>query len=435
MASSAHPTPRPPPPYVNHTHSDPSSTPLSPSRSLSLSQSSSPSPPSASSSSASSSSSSSPPPIAPESASEADVSGVSVSMTTGETTTFEMKEEETYDEEEGEHPLKKKKGEKEKETEKEKEYGEYGEYEEEEEEEESSEEEKKPKKRHPFSGQDEDLTRARSPSQGPTPVTATPSTLALLRVGPRLIADSADVKVPPMRTDAVHALQNLEKVRWNWNVGEFRKHVLKARRALLGEFVGTALLVWFVCGAVVSEVFRQPSIIPAGTVFAVAVSSLVFALWNISGGQLNPAVTLALASTGRISLISGIAFILVQLLGCALGAGLLYLTFPETAASSVHYGATHLGNLSWELDGIIYTATVEAWQGLLVEIIATFTLVFVTFCVADIQGDSKHMGKLAPLAIGLSVFCGVAVAGPLSGGSLNPARSLVRIYSAFHSIH
>ncbi len=125
-----------------------------------------------------------------------------------------------------------------------------------------------------------------------------------------------------------------------------------------------------------------------------AIAFLVYATANISGGHINPAVTFAAFLTKKISAARGLMFVVAQ------------LTIPDAADTNL--GAHALG------------PGVSVSTGLLMEIVVTFVLVFVIFATAV---DPGGMGNLAPLAIGLAVLVDHLVAVPITGASMNPARS------------
>ena len=138
----------------------------------------------------------------------------------------------------------------------------------------------------------------------------------------------------------------------------------------------------------------------------VAIAFLVYATANISGGHLNPAVTFAAFLTKKISAARGLMFVVAQLGGAVVGALLLLATIP--GAVDTNLGAHALG------------PDVSVGMGLLMEIVITFALVFVIFATAV---DPRGMGNLAPLAIGLTVLVDHLLAVPITGASMNPARS------------
>jgi aquaporin TIP len=136
----------------------------------------------------------------------------------------------------------------------------------------------------------------------------------------------------------------------------------------------------------------------------IAIMLLVTATANISGGHINPAVTISMIITKNITITKGVIYIICQLAGGTLGALTLCWLMPEAG----NLGSHGLG------------AGITAFQGLVTEIILTFALVFVIFASAV---DPRGLGKLAPIAIGLTVMADHLVGVPLTGASMNPARS------------
>ena len=139
--------------------------------------------------------------------------------------------------------------------------------------------------------------------------------------------------------------------------------------------------------------------------FGFIVAVVVAATGRLSGAHINPAVTFAALITGRIKPIRGLLYIGGQLGGAAIGALLIVAVVPGDGGS---LGATSLGS------------NVGSGAGLLTEIILTFALVFVIFGTAV---DPKGPNSLAPVVIGLTVAVDIMIGGPLTGASMNPARS------------
>lgn len=187
---------------------------------------------------------------------------------------------------------------------------------------------------------------------------------------------------------------------------------LEAWRSALAEFIATLLFVFLGAGSViVSGGLPNGDLDPARLVaialaHGLAIAFLVYATANISGGHLNPAVTFAAFLTKKISAARGLMFVAAQLGGAVIGALLLLATIPDAADTNL--GAHALG------------PDVSVSMGLLMEIVVTFVLVFVIFATAV---DPSGMGNLAPLAIGLAVLVDHILAVPITGASMNPARS------------
>ncbi|XP_053706092.1 aquaporin-4 [Synchiropus splendidus] len=180
-------------------------------------------------------------------------------------------------------------------------------------------------------------------------------------------------------------------------------------RATLAEMIGTLVLVSAVLGASVPA----PGGAPVGPMYpAVAVGAAIVALGQcfgeISGAQVNPAVTLALLATRRLEVLQALVYISAQCLGASLGAGALYLALP------VKTNAEHFVNkVPLELN---------AAQALAAEILCTFQMVFTVFSVEE--QNRRENPVPGNLAIGFAHTAGVLIGGRFSGGSMNPARSL-----------
>jgi aquaporin Z len=136
-------------------------------------------------------------------------------------------------------------------------------------------------------------------------------------------------------------------------------------------------------------------------------SIMVTATMRISG-HLNPAVTLGFLAARRIEPLMAMLYIVAQLLGALLAAYALKALFPHDVAT-----ATRLGGQSLAVD-------VTFAQGIFAEAIATFFLVFAVFGTAV----DPHAPKVGGFAIGLTVAADILAIGPLTGASMNPARSL-----------
>jgi MIP family channel proteins len=187
---------------------------------------------------------------------------------------------------------------------------------------------------------------------------------------------------------------------------------LEAWRTTFAELVATLLFVFLGAGAVVASGTLTNGELTATRLVAIAlahglaIALLAFATANISGGHINPAVTFAALLTKKINVARGLMFMVAQLIGAVVGALLLLATIPDAADTNL--GAHALG------------PGVSVGMGLLMEIIVTFALVFVIFATAVDRGG---MGNLAPLAIGLTVLVDHLLAVPITGASMNPARS------------
>ncbi|KAK7412496.1 hypothetical protein VNO78_03960 [Psophocarpus tetragonolobus] len=175
---------------------------------------------------------------------------------------------------------------------------------------------------------------------------------------------------------------------------------------LVAELVGTYLLIFAGCASVVvnldnADIITLPGI---SIVWGLTVMVLAYSLGHISGAHFNPAVTIAHASTKRFPLKDVPAYILAQFAGSLLASGTLRLLFRGKANQFV-------GTLPTGSD----------LQAFVLEFIITFFLMFV---ISGVATDNRAIGELAGLAVGSTVLLNVLIAGPITGASMNPARSL-----------
>ncbi|KAI3828894.1 hypothetical protein L1987_03005 [Smallanthus sonchifolius] len=164
-------------------------------------------------------------------------------------------------------------------------------------------------------------------------------------------------------------------------------------KSYLAEFIATLFFVFAGVGSVIAygKLTSDAALDPTGLVaIAIAHALALFVgvsmAANISGGHLNPAVTFGLAISGNITVITGLFYWIAQCLG-----------------SIVAYGMNGL-------------------QGVVMEIIITFALVYTVYATA-VDPKKGSLGTIAPIAIGFIVGANILAAGPFSGGSMNPARS------------
>lgn len=178
----------------------------------------------------------------------------------------------------------------------------------------------------------------------------------------------------------------------------------------LAEFIGTFFLLLIGTGAIIINDLSNNALGHMGIAFAFGfiITVMIYATGHISGAHFNPAVTLAFAHVGKFEKKQIIPYILSQLLGGLSASTLLRILFGNVS---------NLGSTLPTLP----TGSNLVLVSFVFELIFTFLLMFVIMGVAT---DSRAEGSFAGLAIGLTVFLGATVAGPISGGSLNPARSI-----------
>jgi len=201
------------------------------------------------------------------------------------------------------------------------------------------------------------------------------------------------------------------------------------------------LFVFMGTGVVVATAGRYGSadggtIVAIGFAFGLAIATMVYCAANLSGGHLNPAVTIAIFAAMKMPLLQALGYIIAQVLGAMVGSALVLAVTPYDVGNSVKWGATTLAkdatwittemvNISGVLTPQVVTKTysITQTQGFFMELIMTFVLVFTIFSTAGVAADAKSVGRFAPLSIGFAVFINVMIGATFTGGSLNPARS------------
>ena len=183
-----------------------------------------------------------------------------------------------------------------------------------------------------------------------------------------------------------------------------------SQRALV-ELVGTFLFVFVGAGSVITSLLLSAGavsllIIALANGIGLAIA-ITFAM-NISGGHINPAVTIAAFVAGKIKSFDAISYIIAQVVGASIAGFLLLMLYPAAAGSAVHYGTPTVAS------------SISVLQAIALEAIMTFFLVFVVFGTAI----DKRAPKVAGFAIGLTVVVDVLAGGPLTGAAMNPARAI-----------
>jgi MIP family channel proteins len=182
--------------------------------------------------------------------------------------------------------------------------------------------------------------------------------------------------------------------------------------AYVAEFIGTFALTFFICSAVclfVSDRFTDFVVI--GLVHAFALFFLIQTLAGVSGANLNPAITIALAATRQIKPPDAVIYVVAQLAGAVAAALLVRALFSEfDNAATQNYGAPAISD---RLGG-------KVGLGMLAEFIGTF---FLVWAVAGSAVNPRANKDWAALTIGLTLGVGALVFAPLTGAALNPARA------------
>lgn len=172
---------------------------------------------------------------------------------------------------------------------------------------------------------------------------------------------------------------------------------------LVAEAIGTFCLVFAGTTAIIVD--RSGAVSPLGVslTFGLVVFAMIASLGNVSGAHINPAVTIGFYCAKRFSGRLVVPYILSQCCGAILASVVVHLLFPTDAS----LGTT-----------IPSGSAVQSWM---LEVLLTAMLMFV---ILGVSTGSREQGGTAGLAIGAVVALEALIGGPISGGSMNPARSL-----------
>ncbi|MFQ5778961.1 MAG: MIP/aquaporin family protein, partial [Terriglobia bacterium] len=179
----------------------------------------------------------------------------------------------------------------------------------------------------------------------------------------------------------------------------------------LAEFIGTLALIFIGAGSICANQFTNGGVGLVGIALAhgLTIAVMVSAVGHISGGHINPAVTFGAWVARKISTGEALVYWGAQLAGGTAGALLLTLVFAPATRQAVNLGTPALAS------------NVSFSAGVIFELVMTFFLVFVVFASAiDERGAFKMVGGFA---IGMVVTFDILAGGPLTGASMNPART------------
>ncbi len=170
------------------------------------------------------------------------------------------------------------------------------------------------------------------------------------------------------------------------------------------EYIGTFTLVFCGTGAIIVNQQTNGALGLLGIAFAfgLIITSIIYIFGSISGAHINPAVTISLAIGNLMPKNEVVGYLIAQIFGAITASTLLHILFPE----NVKLGATMPSN------GIL--------QSFIIEFIMTFFLMLTILGLAT----KKENANISGIVIGLTVTGLILLAGPISGGSFNPARSI-----------
>ncbi len=184
-------------------------------------------------------------------------------------------------------------------------------------------------------------------------------------------------------------------------------------KKMLVEALGTFFLVFAGTGAIISMAFLGTAsgysqLLVIALAHGLALAIAVTAAMAISGGHINPAVTIAMLVAKRINVSSAVMYIIAQVLGAAVATALLISIIP------LHIGAS----VGWGVPTLASSITVS--QGIAIEAVITFLLVTSVFLTAV----NPKAPKIGGLGVGLTLVALILFAGPFTGGAANPSVAL-----------
>tara|TARA_R110000787_G_scaffold286385_1_gene404548 strand:+ start:23252 stop:23941 length:690 start_codon:yes stop_codon:yes gene_type:complete len=191
---------------------------------------------------------------------------------------------------------------------------------------------------------------------------------------------------------------------------------MSATKKYFAEALGTFVLVLFGCGtAVITGGPAGVGILGISLAFGLAVVVMAYTIGPISGCHINPAISVGMLVAGKLSMKDTVGYVISQCIGAIIGAGVLYLL--ATGSGSFTMGEWALGSNGW---GAGYGAAYTMQTALLAEFVFTFLFLMVIFGTTAKAASPQMAG----LAIGLSLVLIHMVVIPITGTSVNPARSL-----------
>lgn len=182
-------------------------------------------------------------------------------------------------------------------------------------------------------------------------------------------------------------------------------------RAIVGEFFGTLIFIYLATSTALNALVNNnpgpDATLRSALTAGGALTAMIFALGHVSGGHLNPAVTLCIMIVRAIPVKIGILYWVAQLLGSISAAGLFLTSVPSTVlVEDFHLGLKPM---------------VPGLQAFLIQVLVSGFLCWVVLATGVDSNGEEPRNFLAPLPIGIAVSVGVVASGPLIGSGMNPA--------------
>jgi len=234
---------------------------------------------------------------------------------------------------------------------------------------------------------------------------------------------------------------------------EASSHAVSSKRTpmmdwVIGEFLGTFLLVFFGCGSIAAAVLlgAQVGVFQVAIVWGLGISTAIYLTGALSGAHLNPAVTLAMAVWSDFPKARVLPYVGVQLIGAIVASAVLFGIFGDSLRVYESENGIRRGEAGSEATAMIFgeyfpnpggkplneatRAKMSGGAAFFAEVVATALLVLVIFGVTDDRNSTRPQ-ILAPLTIGLMVTLLISLLGPLTMACMNPARDFgPRLFSS-----
>jgi MIP family channel proteins len=193
--------------------------------------------------------------------------------------------------------------------------------------------------------------------------------------------------------------------------------VITLPQKMAAEFVGTFTLIFIGAGSICADQYMKSGspgasgmgLLAIAAAHGLALSVMISAMGHISGGHLNPAVTIGVWVTKRIGTMEALLYWVAQLAGATAAAYLLTAIIPVDTWRAVSLGTPALA------------AGFTRTSGMILEAVLTFLLVWAVFATA--VDERGAFGKIAGFGIGLTVMMDILIGGPFTGAAMNPARA------------
>jgi glycerol uptake facilitator protein len=204
------------------------------------------------------------------------------------------------------------------------------------------------------------------------------------------------------------------------------------KKELLGEFIGTLILVLFGCGCVATAIVFEAfgSLLEVAILFGLGVTLAIFAVRNYCPSHLNPAVSIAMTISGNLPIKKLPAYVLSQFLGALAGASILLLIFNGPIAlyesshqiirgSEASYQSAAMFGEFFPNPGFESKLKVSEALACFLEALGTFILVFIIYKLTE---KKEQTDNLTPILIGLTVTALICLIAPFTQAGFNPAR-------------